>query len=84
MAQEKERSRAGERREVSPSEGLTVSKCGECQGEGAADRYGPRPCPLAPHPLSHPLMRADESYRRPRCGRGWSLRSPSDISYDLI
>lgn len=72
------------RRDVSPSEGLTVSKGDECPGEGAEERCGPRHCPLAPHPLSHPLMRADEPYRRPRRGQGWSLRSPGDISSDLI
>lgn len=65
------------------SEGLASSKCGGCQGEGTADRCSQVTDPWPPHPLSHPLMWADESYRRLRCGLGWSLRSPSDISYDL-
>lgn len=70
------------RGEGSLSGGLTSSKCGRCQGEGPADMWPQVTTPLT-HPLSHPLMWADESYHRPRCGPGWSLRSPSDISYDL-
>lgn len=40
--------------------------------------HGPLPTltPSRARPLSHPRMLVNESYPRPRCGWGWSSRSP--------